>query len=91
MGGARVLNVSSECLDCIFPYKHIAPFMYKDSFFFLSHPAGPRRHGTQNVSPYQQVIEKTKNLIHRNQMLAVSLEKKEAQLKQLSSAQQVEL
>ena len=47
--------------------------------------------GTQNVSPYQQVIEKTKNLIHRNQMLAVSLEKKEAQLKQLNTAQQVTL
>eukprot|EP00057_Strongylocentrotus_purpuratus_P012882 XP_011667356.1 PREDICTED: eukaryotic translation initiation factor 3 subunit E isoform X1 [Strongylocentrotus purpuratus] len=44
--------------------------------------------GTQSVSPYQQVIEKTKNLIHRNQLLAVSLEKKENQLKQLSNAQQ---
>ncbi|XP_071496444.1 eukaryotic translation initiation factor 3 subunit E-like [Diadema antillarum] len=44
--------------------------------------------GTQNVSPYQQVIEKTKNLIHRNQLLAVNLEKKETQIKQLDSAKQ---
>ncbi|XP_046565823.1 eukaryotic translation initiation factor 3 subunit E-like [Haliotis rubra] len=32
--------------------------------------------GTQAVSPYQQVIEKTKNLSFRSQMLAINMEKK---------------
>ncbi|KAK0069633.1 eukaryotic translation initiation factor 3 subunit E [Biomphalaria pfeifferi] len=32
--------------------------------------------GTQAVSPYQQVIEKTKNLSFRSQMLALNIEKK---------------
>ena len=38
--------------------------------------------GTQNISPYQQVIEKTKNLVFRSQALVVAAEKKEQQLKQ---------
>ena len=38
--------------------------------------------GTQNISPYQQVIEKTKNLVFRSQGLVVAAEKKEQQLKQ---------
>jgi len=32
--------------------------------------------GTQAVSPYQQVIEKTKNLAFRSQMLVMNIEKK---------------
>ena len=32
--------------------------------------------GTQAVSPYQQVIEKTKNLAFRSQVLAMNIEKK---------------
>ena len=32
--------------------------------------------GTQAVSPYQQVIEKTKNLAFRSQVLALTIEKK---------------
>lgn len=32
--------------------------------------------GTQGISPYQQVIEKTKNLAFRSQMLVMNLEKK---------------
>jgi len=32
--------------------------------------------GTQAVSPYQQVIEKTKNLSFRSQMLVMNVEKK---------------
>lgn len=32
--------------------------------------------GTQAVSPYQQVIEKTKGLAFRSQMLAMNIEKK---------------
>jgi len=32
--------------------------------------------GTQAISPYQQVIEKTKNLSVRSQMLAFNIEKK---------------
>ena len=32
--------------------------------------------GTQAVSPYQQVIEKTKGLAFRSQMLAMTVEKK---------------
>ncbi|KAL8603517.1 Eukaryotic translation initiation factor 3 subunit E [Nucella lapillus] len=34
--------------------------------------------GTQAVSPYQQVIEKTKNLAFRSQVLALTIEKKTA-------------
>jgi len=34
--------------------------------------------GTQAVSPYQQVIEKTKNLAFRSQMLVMNIEKKMA-------------
>ena len=32
--------------------------------------------GTQAVSPYQQVMEKTKGLSFRSQMLAMTIEKK---------------
>lgn len=32
--------------------------------------------GTQAVSPYQQVIEKTKSLSFRSQLLAMNIEKK---------------
>jgi translation initiation factor 3 subunit E len=32
--------------------------------------------GTQAVSPYQQVMEKTKNLSFRSQMLVMNVEKK---------------
>jgi translation initiation factor 3 subunit E len=32
--------------------------------------------GTQAVSPYQQVIEKTKGLAFRSQVLAMNIEKK---------------
>lgn len=32
--------------------------------------------GTQGVSPYQQVIEKTKNLAFKSQMLVMNLEKR---------------
>ena len=32
--------------------------------------------GTQAVSPYQQVIEKTKGLAFRSQMLVMNIEKK---------------
>ena len=32
--------------------------------------------GTQAVSPYQQLIDKTKNLSFRTQMLAMNIEKK---------------
>ena len=32
--------------------------------------------GTQAVSPYQQVIEKTKGLAFRSQMLTMNIEKK---------------
>lgn len=44
--------------------------------------------GTQNISPYQQTIEKTKNLVFRSQGLMVQLEKKENQLKQQASRQE---
>lgn len=32
--------------------------------------------GTQAISPYQQVIEKTKTLAFKSQMLAMNIEKK---------------
>lgn len=32
--------------------------------------------GTQGISPYQQVIEKTKNLAFKSQMLVMNLEKR---------------
>lgn len=35
--------------------------------------------GNNAVSPYQQVIEKTKSLSFRCQMLAMNIEKKQAQ------------
>lgn len=35
--------------------------------------------GNNAVSPYQQVIEKTKSLSFRSQMLAMNIEKKQAQ------------
>ncbi|XP_033645304.1 eukaryotic translation initiation factor 3 subunit E-A-like isoform X2 [Asterias rubens] len=41
--------------------------------------------GSQNVSPYQQVIEKTKNLIYRSQALAGNIDKRE-QSKNTSSS-----
>jgi translation initiation factor 3 subunit E len=34
--------------------------------------------GSQNVSPYLQVIEKTKNLIYRSQALASNIDKRDA-------------
>lgn len=41
--------------------------------------------GTQNVSPYQQVIQKTKTLVFRSQNLAINIEKKEKALALLAS------
>lgn len=35
--------------------------------------------GNNAISPYQQVIEKTKSLSFRSQMLAMNIEKKQAQ------------
>lgn len=35
--------------------------------------------GNNAVSPYQQVIEKTKSLSFRSQVLAMNIEKKQAQ------------
>ncbi len=45
--------------------------------------------GSQNVSPYQQVIEKTKNLIYRSQALASNIDKRE-QSKNVSSKGQTQ-
>jgi len=42
----------------------------------LNHIQGRVVMGTQAVSPYQQVIEKTKNLAFRSQMLVMNIEKK---------------
>ncbi|XP_038057315.1 eukaryotic translation initiation factor 3 subunit E-A-like isoform X1 [Patiria miniata] len=44
--------------------------------------------GSQNVSPYQQVIEKTKNLIYRSQALASNIEKRDASKNATSKPQQ---
>ncbi|XP_022102248.1 eukaryotic translation initiation factor 3 subunit E-B-like [Acanthaster planci] len=43
--------------------------------------------GSQNVSPYQQVIEKTKNLIYRSQALASNIDKRDAAKNALKSPQ----
>lgn len=41
--------------------------------------------GIQNVSPYQQVIQKTKTLVFRSQNLAINIEKKEKALAALAA------
>ncbi|PIK48187.1 putative eukaryotic translation initiation factor 3 subunit E-B isoform X2 [Apostichopus japonicus] len=41
--------------------------------------------GIQNVSPYQQVIQKTKTLVFRSQNLAINIEKKEKALAVLAA------
>ena len=40
--------------------------------------------GTQAISPYQQVIEKTKGLSFRSQMLTMNIEKKLAKSQDVS-------
>lgn len=41
--------------------------------------------GTQAISPYQQVIEKTKALAFRAQMMAVNIKKKEQKQQEVST------
>lgn len=49
--------------------------------------------GNNAISPYQQVIEKTKSLSFRSQMLAMNIEKKQAQSNrnEVSNGQSVHL